>query len=76
MVRVEIGSLIAEVDALVWKSVNADMEDALNLSIDDARYSPADPFPDLHAAEDAVALFGGRIVDVKGEKESKRGRIY
>jgi hypothetical protein len=75
MVKVTIAGHPATIDGYVWTSPDAGLASMLNASLPWHGSSPANPHPDLTAAQDAIAVFGGEILHAD-PVEYVEGRIY
>lgn len=58
-----------------WVSRNKDLQGKLNDLLDPLGPSGADPNPDLHAAQKAIKILGGKIIEYD-ETEWEEGVIY
>lgn len=72
---VEIGGSRAAIMDGVWSSDNKVLLDTLNLLLDPLGPSGADPNPDLHTAQAAVARLGGELIDYD-KTAYVEGRVY
>jgi hypothetical protein len=75
MVKVTVAGQPATIDGYVWTSPVAGLADMLNAGLPWHGASPADGDPDLAAAQDAIAKFGGEILHAD-PVEYVEGRIY
>jgi len=75
MVKVLIGERTATISDYVWESSDPLFANLLNGRLSPFGTSPADPNPDLTAAQDAIAKFGGKILQAD-PVEYVEGRIY
>jgi len=72
---IQIGLIEATVDGYRWECKEHWLKRVLNAMLDPHGPSGADPNPDLHAAREAVKVFGGQIVSYD-ETEYDPGAIY
>lgn len=75
MVTVNIAGDIATIDGYEWQSDNESLQELLNAMLHPSGPSGADPYPDLTAAEAAIAKLGGEVTHAD-EVEYVEGRIY
>ena len=75
MVKVLVGGTPATINNYVWRSKDVRLADMLNGRLPWYGVSPADPNPDLTAAQDAVKKFGGEVLSFT-PVEYVKGRIY
>jgi len=72
---VKIGGSEATITDGTWSSDNEILLDTLNLMLEPLGPSGADPNPDLHTAQAAIARIGGELV--KFDKTAfVEGRVY
>lgn len=62
MVEVEIGGMRAIAEGLAWTKGDPDLLALLQQDLQIRASTGYDPFPALTIAQEAVALYGGRIV--------------
>lgn len=72
---IEINGIEAMIEEYHWTSKDATLAGILNTLLDPLGPSGADPNPDLHAAQAAVAELGGEVVSYD-ETEYEEGRVY
>jgi len=75
MVKVIISGTKATINKYKWSSPDKDLAAMLNSSLPWHGAGPSDPNPDLTAAQDAIAKFGGEILQ-SDPVEYVEGRIY
>lgn len=72
---IRLADTTATIDGWEWTSEREELANMLNALLDPAGPSGADPAPDVHAAEAAIEIIGGELVEFD-EPEFVRGRIY
>jgi len=75
MVRIKILDEVATINGYQWRSENESLTAMLTAMLSPFGTSPSDPHPDLTAAQDAIAVFGGEILHAD-PVEYVEGRIY
>lgn len=75
MVKIETMKQIATINKYKWQSKNEALTAMLNAYLPTNGPSGADPNPDLTAARNIVAIFGGEILHAD-PTEYVEGRIY
>jgi len=75
MVEVEIGGMRAIAEGLAWTSGDADLLAILRQDLAIRVGAGYDPFPALTIAQEAIALYGGRIIRQE-PPEYAAGTIY
>lgn len=74
-VTVKIAGSTATISEYEWSSDNDDLQRVLEAMLDPLGAITSDPDPDYSAAEAAVSLLGGQIIN-RDETESEAGVIY
>jgi len=72
---VRVVGKLAQVDGYEWFSPDKGLQELLNAMLSPLGPSGSDPNPDYHAAEAAVKLLGGEIIDFEST-EYVEGVVY
>ena len=72
---IRVGDYTAVIEDYTWRGGIPELIALLNAMLNPLGPSGSDPNPDLHAAQAAIEILGGRIIDYD-ETEFVEGRIY
>lgn len=75
MVTVEIGGQNATIEGREWESGDPTLLQSLTQDLAMRQAPLYDPYPDLSIAEEAVRVYGGRIIQ-QDPPEHVAGRVY